>query len=60
MLGTPIDLNKITLDSYAIAGLNDHIVPWENAYRSAQLLGGTNRFVLSTSGHPGAGQPAEP
>ena len=51
VLGTPIDLTKITLDSYAIAGLNDHIVPWENAYRSAQLLGGTKRFVLSTSGH---------
>src|SRR5450755_5158076 len=51
VLGTPIDLNKITLDSYAVAGLNDHIVPWENAYRSAQLLGGTKRFVLSTSGH---------
>ena len=26
-------------------------MPWENAYRSAQLLGGTKRFVLSTSGH---------
>ena len=31
--------------------LNDHIVPWENAYRSTQLLGGETRFVLSTSGH---------
>jgi polyhydroxyalkanoate synthase len=41
----------VTLDSYVIAGLNDHIVPWENAYRSAQLLGGSKRFVLSTSGH---------
>jgi polyhydroxyalkanoate synthase len=51
VLGTPIDLSQITLDSYAIAGLNDHIVPWENAYRSAQLLGGAKRFVLSTSGH---------
>jgi polyhydroxyalkanoate synthase len=51
VLGTPIDLNTITLDSYAIAGLNDHIVPWENAYRSAQLLGGSKRFALSTSGH---------
>ena len=35
----------------SIAGLNDHIVPWDNAYRSAQLLGGDKRFVLSTSGH---------
>jgi hypothetical protein len=25
--------------------------PWENCYRSAQLFGGTTRFVLSTSGH---------
>jgi polyhydroxyalkanoate synthase len=51
VLGTPIDLGAITIDSYTIAGLNDHIVPWENAYRSAQLLGGEKRFVLSTSGH---------
>jgi polyhydroxyalkanoate synthase len=51
VLGTPVDLGAIAVDSYAIAGLNDHIVPWENAYRSAQLLGGTKRFVLSTSGH---------
>ena len=51
VLGTPIDLGAITVDSYEIAGLNDHIVPWENAYRSAQLLGGSKRFVLSTSGH---------
>ena len=51
VLGTPIDLGAITLDSYAVAGLTDHIVPWENAYRSVQLLGGSTRFVLSTSGH---------
>ena len=51
VLGTPIDLGAITLDSYTIAGLNDHIVPWQNAYRSTLLLGGSRRFVLSTSGH---------
>ena len=50
-LGTPIDLGAITLDSYVVAGLKDHIVTWENVYRSAELLGGTARFVLSTSGH---------
>ena len=48
---TPIDLGEIKLDTYAIAGLRDHIVPWENAYRSIQLFGGAKRFVLSTSGH---------
>jgi len=26
-------------------------VPWENAYRSLQLFGGTRRFVLARSGH---------
>ena len=39
------------MDGYIVAGSNDHIVPWENAYRSTQLLGGKPRFVLSTSGH---------
>ena len=47
----PIDLAKITVDSYVVAGIADHITPWENCYRSAQLFGGTTRFVLSTSGH---------
>jgi polyhydroxyalkanoate synthase subunit PhaC len=51
VLGTPIDLGAVTRDSYAVAGLGDHIVPWENAYRSARLFGGSKRFVLSTSGH---------
>jgi poly(3-hydroxyalkanoate) synthetase len=51
VLGSPVDLQRVDLDSYVVAGLNDHIVPWENAYRSTQLLGGEKRFVLSTSGH---------
>jgi polyhydroxyalkanoate synthase subunit PhaC len=51
VLGTPVDLGAVTADTYAVAGLNDHLVPWENAYRSVRLLGGEARFVLSTSGH---------
>jgi polyhydroxyalkanoate synthase len=51
VLGVPIDLAKITVDCYVVAGITDHITPWENCYRSAQLFGGTTRFVLSTSGH---------
>ena len=49
--GTPIDLSKISLDTYLVAGVTDHITPWQNCYRSTQLLGGHSRFVLSTSGH---------
>jgi polyhydroxyalkanoate synthase len=51
VLGTPVDLGALDVDSYVVAGLTDHIIPWENAYRSAHLLGGSTRFVLSTSGH---------
>lgn len=51
VLGSSVDLSAVELDSYVVAGLTDHIIPWENAYRSTQLLGGTPRFVLSTSGH---------
>lgn len=51
VLGKPVDLRAVDVDSYVLAGSADHIVPWESAYRSTQLLGGTKRFVLSTSGH---------
>jgi poly[(R)-3-hydroxyalkanoate] polymerase subunit PhaC len=52
MLGSPVDLSKIDVDSYVVAGIDDHIVPWPSAYRATQLLGSDNiRFVLSTSGH---------
>ena len=51
VLGSPVDLASVDVDSYIVAGLNDHIVPWENAYRSTQMLGGQTKFVLSTSGH---------
>ncbi len=51
VLGTPIDLSKITVDSYVVAGIADHITPWQNAYRTVNLLGAGPRFVLSTSGH---------
>ena len=51
VLGTPVDLSAVDVDNYIVAGSNDHIVDWRNAYRSTQLLGGDSRFVLSTSGH---------
>ena len=51
MLGTAVDLGKIGVPSYVVAGIADHICPWQSCYRTTQLLGGDNRFVLSTSGH---------
>lgn len=49
--GTPIDLQKVTVDSFSVAGINDHITPWDAVYRSTLLLGGERRFLLSNSGH---------
>ncbi|MDH1264103.1 class II poly(R)-hydroxyalkanoic acid synthase [Pseudomonas sp. GD03944] len=49
--GTPIDLQKVTVDSFSVAGINDHITPWDAVYRSTLLLGGDRRFLLSNSGH---------
>ena len=51
MLGSKVDLSKVDVDSYVVAGIADHLCKWESCYRSTQLLGGDSRFVLSTSGH---------
>lgn len=49
--GTPIDIGKVAVDSYVIAGLTDHITPWKSVYQSARMLGDKTTFVLSTAGH---------
>jgi polyhydroxyalkanoate synthase len=51
MLGSPVDLSKVDVDAYVIAGVADHLCPWQSCYRTTQMLGGPARFVLSTSGH---------
>jgi len=51
MLGSPVDLSKVDSDAYVIAGIADHLCPWQSCYRTTQLLGGDVTFVLSTSGH---------
>lgn len=51
VLGEPIDLNDVKQDAYVIGGETDHITPWQNCYKTTQLLGGKTRFILSTGGH---------
>ncbi len=51
VLGTPVELGKVTVDAYVVAGSTDHIIPWQTAYRTTQMLGGESEFVLSSSGH---------
>ena len=54
MLGSPVDLAAVDRDSYIVAGITDHICPWQSCYRSTQLFSGRPRFILSTSGHVAA------
>lgn len=49
--GKKIDFGKIDVPAYLLASKEDHIVPWQTAYKSADLLGGDIRFVLGASGH---------
>ncbi len=46
-----VDLRSIRLPTYVYASREDHIVPWEAAYRNTQVLDGKVRFVLGASGH---------
>jgi polyhydroxyalkanoate synthase subunit PhaC len=49
--GEKVDLGSITAPAYIYASREDHIVPWEGAYRNVSLLKGKRRFVLGASGH---------
>lgn len=51
LCGQPIDLTQIRAPVYVYASKEDHIVPWESAYRTVHLLPGPQRFVLGASGH---------
>jgi polyhydroxyalkanoate synthase subunit PhaC len=51
VLGTPIDLSRISCDTYVVAGRTDHITPWPTCYRTTELVSGHSQFVLCSSGH---------
>ena len=49
--GEKVDLGKVDAPAYIYASREDHIVPWDGAYRNTQVLGGKVRFALGASGH---------
>ncbi len=49
--GEKLDLGKIKAPVYIYGSREDHIVPWDSAYRSTQIFAGKKRFVLGASGH---------
>jgi polyhydroxyalkanoate synthase subunit PhaC len=49
--GRTIDLSAIKSPTYVVSAINDHIVPWQSAYKTTGLVSGPVRFVLSSGGH---------
>jgi polyhydroxyalkanoate synthase len=49
--GRTIDLRAIKSPTYVVSAINDHIVPWQSAYKTTGLVSGPVRFVLSSGGH---------
>jgi polyhydroxyalkanoate synthase subunit PhaC len=51
LAGIPIDVSKVTVPSYFVSAIEDHIAPWKTTYAGPGLMKGRSRFVLSGSGH---------
>lgn len=49
--GRTVDLGAVKQPTYVVSAVNDHIVPWQAAYRTVDLVGGPVRYVLSSGGH---------
>ena len=49
--GERVDLSKVKVPMFILASREDHIVPWQSAFRSKDLMGSQPRFVLAASGH---------
>ena len=59
MLGSPVDLAKVDVDAYVVAGVADHLCPWQSCYRTTQLLRRTGQVrALDQRAYRGPGQPA--
>jgi polyhydroxyalkanoate synthase len=51
LAGAALHLDAVAHDLYLVGARNDHITPWKSSYKTAQLVKGEVRFVLSSSGH---------
>jgi polyhydroxyalkanoate synthase subunit PhaC len=49
--GKPLDMRRVNMDSYVVAGVTDHITPWQGCYATAKLYREGSTFVLANSGH---------
>jgi polyhydroxyalkanoate synthase len=51
ILGEPIDLKHVTVDTYVLGASTDHISPWKDCYRTVDMVSGPVTFVLAAGGH---------
>jgi polyhydroxyalkanoate synthase len=51
VLGEPIDMQKVQVDAYIVAGITDHITPWKACYETARIYGTNSNFILANAGH---------
>lgn len=51
LAGEKIDLGRISQPLYAVSAEDDHIAPWRQTFRVNNLVAGSRRYVLSSSGH---------
>lgn len=51
VLGADIDLKRVTVPIYLAAGELDQVVPWHSSWATAELFGGSKRFVLYEGSH---------
>ena len=51
VLGNIVDLGKVKTEALIVAGLTDHLTPWQTCYRATQLLGSECEFCLVVGGH---------
>ncbi len=53
-MGEPVELGKITCDSFVVGAVTDHLTPWKACYQVRRYLGGDCTFALSNGGHVAA------
>jgi polyhydroxyalkanoate synthase len=51
VLGSPINLSRITVPIFVTGAVNDHLTPWTGCYRTTQLFDSSATFVQSSAGH---------
>ncbi|WP_372524604.1 alpha/beta fold hydrolase [Piscinibacter sp.] len=51
VLGQPIDMARVKVDAYVVAGTTDHITPWKACFETARIYGPRSKFILANTGH---------